>query len=78
MPLANITIAGASSDAGSVTVNGGSGQHGGPKYGEHGGKPGNATGGPETRFENKVLYVTGLEGSTSGGVWSDDLDIKFE
>lgn len=76
MPLANVTIAGATSDAGTVTVNGG--QQGGPKYGEYGGKPGNATGGPETRFEDNVLYVTGLAGSTNGGVWSDDLEIKFE
>lgn len=72
LPLANITIAGATSQPGSVVVNGGSANSSvGASYG-------NATGGVQSRFENNVLYLTGLEQATHDGVWNKDLEVRLE
>jgi hypothetical protein len=41
-------------------------------------KRGEAKKGVHSRFKNGVLYVTGLEDATKGGVWSGDLEIKLD
>lgn len=51
------------------------GQHESQIHGGYG--QGNATGGVQSRFDDGVLYVTGLEGTTQGGVWNDNLEITL-
>jgi hypothetical protein len=54
------------------------GQQEGHSYGGHGSKHGEESKGAQSRLENNVLYVTGLEDATKDGVWSGDLEIKLE
>jgi len=75
LPLANITIVGATGKAGGVSVKCGQG-----KSSAHTGwsaEHGNATSGVQSRFENNVVYITGLESETQGGVWNSDLEITL-
>jgi hypothetical protein len=74
LPLANVTILGTTSKTNSVTVN--CGQHESQARGSSYGA-GNATSGFQSRFENNVLYLTGLESTTQSGVWSSDLEITL-
>jgi alpha-glucosidase len=72
LPLANVTIVGTTSKTNSMTVN--CGQHDSQAHGS-GHSAGNATTEPQSRYENNVLYLTGLESETQSGVWSSDLEI---
>jgi hypothetical protein len=74
LPLANVTILGTTSKTNSATVN--CGQHESQAHGSSYGA-GNATSGFQSRFENNVLYLTGLESTTQSGVWSSDLEITL-
>lgn len=74
LPLANITIAGATKKPSSVSVNGGrADDHKGGHKGGH--SSGNAT--ESVRFEKNVLYLTDLESATQGGVWKKDLEVRL-
>ena len=63
VPLANVTIAGFQGQVNGVSC-------------IHGGQAQNATGG-NVRYADGTLYVTGLEQSTNGGIWSADLELNF-
>ena len=75
MPLANVTIVGVKGKAGGSggTVNCGHG-HTGWGAGHGNGE----SGGVQSRYENGVVYITGLESATQGGVWNEDLEIIVE
>jgi alpha-glucosidase len=75
LPLANVTIVGATGKAGGVAVNCGGSQ--GQRHTGWSAEHGNATSGVQYRFENNVMYITGLESETQGGVWNNDLEIKL-
>lgn len=75
LPLANVTIVGVRSKADVSVVK--CGQHESQVHGGYGSGQGNATSGVQSRFDNGVLYVTGLEGTTQGGVWNDNLEISL-
>lgn len=78
MPLANVTIVGFEDKAGGSggTVNCGHGE--GHAHTGWGAEHGHDDSGVQSRYENGVLYITGLEGATSGGVWNEDLEIVVE
>jgi len=76
LPLANVTIAGAAQDSSGMTVK--CGQEESQCYGDYCAKSGEAKKGAHSQFKNNVLYVTGLEDATPGGVWSGDLEIMLE
>jgi len=73
LPLANVTILGVKGKAGGGgSVNCGQGHTG------WGSEHGNGNDGVQSRSENGVVYITGLEGATSGGVWKEDSEIIVE
>lgn len=79
MPLANVTIVGVKdkTGGGGGTVNCGHGQ--GHAHTNWGAQHANGeSGGVQSRHENGVVYITGLEGATKGGVWNEDLEIIVE
>ena len=75
LPLANVTIVGAAGEVGSVAVNCGQGE--GQAHAGYGAGEGNGTSDIQSRYENGVVYLTGLESMTQGGVWSSDLEISL-
>jgi alpha-glucosidase len=78
LPLANVTIVGVKGNAGGGggTVNCGHGE--GHAHTGWGAEHGDGTSGVRSRSENGVVYITGLEDATSGGVWNEDLEIIVE
>lgn len=76
LPLANVTIVGVKGKAGDRggSVNCGQGYTGwGAEQGH-----GHGDGGVQSRSENGVVFITGLESATSNGVWKEDLEIIVE
>ena len=71
-----MTIAGATGASQGMTVK--CGDQESQWYAASCAKRGEAKEGAHSRFKNNVLYVTGLEDATKGGVWSGDLEIKLE
>ena len=76
LALANVTIAGATGASHGMTVK--CGDQESQWYAASCAKRGEAKEGAHSRFKDNVLYVTGLEDATKGGVWSGDLEIKLE
>lgn len=75
LPLANVTIVGATGKVDVAMVK--CGQHESQMHGSYGAGNGNATSGVQSHYDNNVLYVTGLEGTTQSGVWADNLEIRL-
>jgi hypothetical protein len=76
LPLANVTIVGVEGKAGGGggTVTCGHGK--GHAHTGWGAEHGNGESGVQSRSENGVVYITGLESATKGGgVWNEDLEI---
>ena len=78
LPLANVTIVGVKDNAGGGggTVNCGHGE--GHAHTGWGKEQGDDKDGVQSRSENGVVYITGLESATSSGVWNEDLEIIVE
>ena len=77
MPLANVTIVGVKGKTGEGgTVNCGHGE--GHAHTGWGAEQGSGKNGVQSRSENGVVYITGLESATSSGVWNEDLEIIVE
>ena len=75
LPLANVTIVGVAGEVSGVAVNCGQGR--GQAHAGYGAWERNETSEIQSRYENGVVYLTGLESATQGGVWSSDLEINL-
>jgi hydrogenase maturation factor len=76
LALANVTIAGTTGASHGMSIM--CGKQESQWYSASCVKRGEAKKGVHSRFKNGVLYVTGLEDATKGGVWSGDLEIKLD